>query len=71
MFRADVSQIVFSFIEDVAGYTGKKRDDKMTAAVRKKDDELTINLKSFIGVLMTDSGLSHAKQINYSFCMDK
>ena len=29
----------------------------MTAAVRKKDEELTINLKCIIGVLMTDSGL--------------
>jgi len=28
----------------------------MTAAVRKKDEELTINLKCIIGVLMTDSG---------------
>ncbi|CCZ15108.1 unknown [Prevotella sp. CAG:487] len=27
----------------------------MTAAVRKKDEELTINLKCIIGVLMTDS----------------
>ena len=27
----------------------------MTAAVRKKDEELTINLKCRIGVLMTDS----------------
>ena len=26
LFRAAVSQIVFSFIEDVAGYTGKKMD---------------------------------------------
>ena len=31
----------------------------MTAAVRKKDEELTINLKCIIGVLMTNSGLSH------------
>ena len=30
----------------------------MTAAVRKKDEELTINLKCIIGVLMTDSGLA-------------
>ena len=30
----------------------------MTAAVRKKDEELTINLKCIIDVLMTDSGLS-------------
>ena len=29
----------------------------MTAAVRKKDEEPTINLKCIIGVLMTDSGL--------------
>ena len=29
----------------------------MAAAVRKKDEELTINLKCIIGVLMTDSGL--------------
>ena len=29
----------------------------MAAAVRKKDEELTINLKFIIGVLMTDSGL--------------
>ena len=29
----------------------------MTAAVRKKDEELTINLKCIIGVIMTDSGL--------------
>ena len=50
LFRAAVSQIVSCFIEDVkAGY-------KMTAAVRKKDEELTINLKCIIGVLMTDSG---------------
>ena len=28
----------------------------MTAAVRKKDEELTINLKCIISVLMTDSG---------------
>jgi len=28
----------------------------MTAAVRKKDEELAINLKCIIGVLMTDSG---------------
>ena len=31
----------------------------MTAAVRKKDEELTINLKCIIGVLMTNSGLLH------------
>ena len=31
----------------------------MTAAVRKKDEELTINLKCTIGVLMTDWLLSH------------
>ena len=31
----------------------------MTAAVRKKDEELTINLKCIIGVIMTDSGLCH------------
>ena len=29
----------------------------MTAALRKKDEELTINLKCIIGVLMTDLGL--------------
>ena len=29
----------------------------MAAAVRKKDEELTINLKCIIGFLMTDSGL--------------
>ena len=31
----------------------------MTAAVRKKDEELTINIKYTIGVLMPDSGLRH------------
>ena len=30
----------------------------MTAAVRKKHEELTINLKCIIGVLITDSGQS-------------
>ena len=30
----------------------------MTAAVRKKDEELAINLKCTISVLMTDAGLS-------------
>ena len=30
----------------------------MTAAVRKKDEELIKNLKCIIGVLMTDSGLN-------------
>ena len=29
----------------------------MKAAVRQKDEELTIKLKRIIGVLMTDSGL--------------
>lgn len=29
----------------------------MTAAVRKKNEELTIDLKCITGVLMTDSGL--------------
>ena len=29
----------------------------MTAAVRKKNEELTINLKCIISVLMTDLGL--------------
>lgn len=30
----------------------------MTAAVRKKNEELTINLKGTTGVLMTDSGFN-------------
>ena len=34
----------------------------MTAAVRKKDEELTINIKCTIGVLMTDSGLRHTRR---------
>ena len=42
---------------DVARYIFDKAGYKMTAAVRKKDEELTINLKCIIGVLMTDSGL--------------
>ena len=37
----------------------KKAGYKMTAAVRKKDEELTINIKYTIGVLMPDSGLRH------------
>ena len=35
----------------------------MAAAVRKKDEELTINLKCIISVLMTDWGLSYTLRI--------
>ena len=56
LFRAAVSRILFSITEDVEGYTGGKSECKMTAAMRKKNEELTINLKCTIGVLMTDWG---------------
>lgn len=39
------------------GLHREKAGCKMTAAVRKKDEGLTINLKRIIGVLMTDSVL--------------
>ena len=52
LFRAAVSRIVSCFIEDVAGYTGKKQDTIWLTAVRKKDKELIINLKRIIGGLM-------------------
>ena len=42
-----------------SGLHQEKAGYKMTAAVRKKDEELTINIKCTIGVLMTDSGLCH------------
>lgn len=35
----------------------EKAEYKMKAAVRQKDEELTIKLKCLIGVLMTDRGL--------------
>ena len=45
-----------AFVEDVAGYIEKKMGNKMTATMRKTDEELTDKRKCKIGGLMTDWG---------------
>lgn len=58
----------------------EKAEYKMKAAVRQKDEELTIKLKCLIGVLMTDRGLicfwrrislgQAARNARFGFCTD-